>query len=51
MNTPNPQDTPASEIEQRLQSAKFLSVIVRGCLWTADRLAYAVMALEARDGA
>ena len=32
-------------------TVKCLSVIVRGCLWLADRLAYVVLKLEAKDGA
>jgi len=29
-------------------TVKCLSVIVRGCLWLADRLAYVVLKLEAK---
>jgi len=30
-------------------TVKCLSVIVRGCLWLADRLAYVVLKLEAKN--
>ena len=32
-----------------LLTVKCLSAIVRGCLWVADRLAYVVMKLEAKN--
>jgi len=47
MNNPNPQEFPAFKSSSRLL-ARFLSLLVRGCLWMADRLAYAVMVLEAK---
>jgi len=31
-------------------TVRCLSAMVRGCLWLADRLAYVVMKLEAKDG-
>ena len=40
--------TPVLNSSYRLL-AKFLSLIVRVCLWTADKLAYAVMSLEANS--
>lgn len=46
--TKNLRGNPALKSSYRLL-ARVLSMIVRLCLWLADRVAYAVMALEAKS--